>query len=130
VRWVPDLPDGCPFAITQRDWIGNCVSAGIASDCVGVGPRTISDIGDVYLYRTFRCPVTTSTWTSARLKVAQQEIATSCKTANFVVYCRSSAFGHAAVTRQGVVRVQVTGRFTALVTWHGHSWKRRIQPRG
>jgi hypothetical protein len=152
VARVPDHPKGCTSAIFKSGWIGNCVSPYSRSSCVGVGPRVISSTYDMYLYKAFKCRLATRTWTPAGLTAAWQHIAelVCAKQVNDpVAYnaCVQDVFKNhpsftggiggsalwldgAAAVGQSTLRVQVTGRFTAIVTWLGQSWKRTIQPTG
>jgi hypothetical protein len=101
---VPDSPRGCLAARRYHRWvIYPCVRPEpLPAHCVGVGTRTISPTADVYLYRAFNCTITTTTFT-----VPDDRI------------------GVSALSK---VRIQVTSRFTAHVTWRDLSWTATIQP--
>jgi hypothetical protein len=152
-----DAPKGCSFAIYQRGWIANCVAPlGDPDWCVGVGPRIISSTDDVYLYRKFNCNIGIRRWTTAKLKAVYQDLAemacakqqndsaayNSClqaalqdrhsiaTKAGLFPGTLGSRLDSASTLHESTARVQVTGRFTAVVSWLGKSWKMRIRPTG
>lgn len=128
VARVPDQPKGCSYAVFHS-WIGNCLSPDYTyggPTCVGVGPRTISATDDIYLYKTFSCIFGTKTWTPDVLRLAHQRAAQ-----NKGGLGGPGIWINDAVSRgKGNLRVQVTDRFTALVTWLGRTWTMTIQPTG
>jgi hypothetical protein len=126
VAYVSDQPRGCASAIFHSGSIGNCVLPDSGPDCVGVGPRTISSTDDVYLYKTFKCDFATKTWTPAALRLAHQQAAQH----PYGIGGSGTWIDGAAVEGKGTLRVQVTGRFTADVTWLGKTWTKTIQPTG
>jgi hypothetical protein len=158
VAYVSDLPTGCSRLILRAGWIGKCVAPNYTyggTSCVGVGPRTISSTADVYLYKTFTCRFATLAWTPAALNAAYQHMAEivckkqqndaaaydACLQAALndrVGTARSSGgmggpylwLTDAAAKGNSTLHVQVTGRFTALVTWLGTTWKKTIHPTG
>jgi hypothetical protein len=126
VAAVPNHPDGCGYAIFHSGLIGNCVAAISDPDCVGVGPRTISSTDDVYLYKTFKCDFATKTWTPAALRLAHQQ----ADQHKYSIGGAGNWIDAAGIVGNDTLRVQVTGRFTATVTWLGQSWLKTIQPTG
>ena len=122
-------------------------------ECDGVGKRIISSTDDVYLYNKFTCGFAIRRWTPAALNAAWQHMAElacesqkndaaaydACQQAALKdrVNIKTGGFGgtglwltDAAKRETSTLRVQVTGRFTAIVTWLGQSWKMTIQPTG
>jgi hypothetical protein len=127
---VTDSPAGCSKQIySNSGWVGNCVAANYTyggADCVGTGPRTVSSTEDVYLYKTFQCEVAVNVWTPTSLHAAYRNISAH---PNGIGGAGTWLTG-AADAQKRPVRVQVTGRFTAIVTWVGGSWKMTITPSG
>jgi hypothetical protein len=69
---------------------------GLASN-VGTGTRTISQTGDVYLYKTFACSFAIRVWTPARLRAAHQRRAEECPSRE--CFYGGNSFLDAAATR-------------------------------
>jgi hypothetical protein len=156
VAFVPDPPKGCSQAIYKSGWIGKCVAPNYTyggPECDGVGKRIISSTDDVYLYNKFTCGFAIRRWTPAALNAAWQHMAElacenqkndaaaydACQQAALKdrVNIKTGGFGgtglwltDAAKRETSTLRVQVTGRFTAIVTWLGQSWKMTIHPTG
>jgi hypothetical protein len=150
-----DSPRGCERKILSSDWVGTCVVSGAAGKCEGFGPRSIHPTEDVYLYETFKCSLPSTIWTGARLKSARRQMKPEvCKPGPW--FGREAAYNaclrgrglygdaaYAAMTTMldnrdllnrvprptaTTIRVQVTDRFTAHVSWLGTTWKMTIRP--
>jgi hypothetical protein len=153
---VDHIPENCGWKI-QRGWIGNCIAPDFQydADCIGIGSRTIHQTDDVYLYKTFKCEFNTYVWTPAKLNSIYRKMAisrcssdvedpssgdtigTTVDNACVQMALRNKKqllggladwFHDRSVLRNGTARVEVTGRFTALVKWQGWVWKATIRP--